>query len=453
VQRADSVITNGRVVTPGGIVEGGLAMSGEQIVAIGPTSKLPTAPDIYDARGGWILPGGVDTHVHIHYDSEFWRGDFGTESAAAVLGGTTTLAEFFHGGKPGLLDSFAAKKAAGEQLSVADFGLHAVFRAEVDLDLIEPILGAGVLSFKAMMADPNGIKPIHDGLLVELFEEVRRAGGMITVHAENEEINALQRRRFKAQGRALPLDHALSRPEISEGEGVSRAILFAGQAGVALHVFHLSSELGALLIARAQDRGEQVTAETCPQYLLFTQEDIVGDLGPFLQVNPSLKVAKDRDALWQALQAGTVDAVVSDHYAPTRTEKELGWTDIWKVEGGVPGIESRLAVLWQSGVQAGRISPQRFAELTATRPAQIFGLYPRKGALEVGADGDVVVWDPSVAWTIGVDTLHQTADWTPFAGLEIQGYPVMVFLRGSLVARGGELLAQPGSGTFIGRQC
>jgi D-hydantoinase len=452
MSKVDWVLTNGRMVTEAGIVEGGLAVAGERIVALGALDGLPEARQMYDAEGCYILPGGVDTHVHIHYDSDVWRGDFGSETAAALLGGTTTVAEFCHGGEPDLLKSFAAKREAGEQLSVADFALHAVFRAESDLALVPAVWERGVLSVKAMLADPNGIKPILSGLLVELFQLVGQMDGMIVVHAENEEIHTYWRKLFLEQGRSDPLAHALSRPVVSEAEGISRSILFARISGARLHIFHLTSALGVELIADAQARGLPVTAETCPHYLAFTQDDIAGDLGPFLQVNPPIKRREDREGLWNGIRTGTVQAVVSDHYAPKKAEKERGWTDIWNVEGGVPGIESRLAVLWQLGVAEGRLTPERFVHLTATAPAQIFGLYPRKGVLRVGSDADVVVWDPTRQWIMDAATLHHTADWTPFAGMEIDGYPELVFLRGNLVARSGELLAIPGIGRYVPRQ-
>ncbi|MGC9357335.1 MAG: dihydroorotase [Anaerolineae bacterium] len=451
MRMVDWVIKNGRVITEQGVIPGGLAVKGERIVALGSDEGLPPAQETYDAQGAWVIPGGVDTHVHIHYASEVWRGDFGSETTAALLGGTTTVAEFAHGGEPGLLESFAAKKEAGETLSVTDFALHAVFRAEADLEAVPAVLDKGVLSVKAMLADPNGIKPILSGLLVELFKMVGEAGGMMVVHAENEEIQAYLRRRLKSQGQNGPLAHALSRPEISEGEGISRSILFARHYSVPLHIFHLTSELGRDLIADAQARGQLVTAETCPHYLLFTRDDVGGELGPFLQVNPSIKLEKDRAALWAGLRSGVIDAVVSDHYAPKKMEKERGWENIWEVEGGVPGVESRLPVLWQSGVETGRLSPERFVEVTATRPAQIFGLYPKKGVLQVGSDADVVVWDPDHTWTLNADTLHHTADWTPFASMEIHGYPRLVFLRGKLAAREGELLVEQGYGQFVPR--
>ncbi|OGO68541.1 MAG: hypothetical protein A2Z37_05295 [Chloroflexi bacterium RBG_19FT_COMBO_62_14] len=448
----DWVLKNGRVVTEQGIIEGGLAVSGERIVAIGMNQGLPSATREVDAGGCWVIPGGVDTHVHIHYDAPVFRGDFGTETRAALLGGTTTVTEFAHGGEPGLLKSFAKKKGAAEELAVSDYSFHAVLRAEHDLEDIPAILDKGVLSVKAMLADPNGIRPIMSGLLMELFRMVGERDGLIVVHAENEEIHDYRRRLYKAQNKSGPIYHALSRPVLSEGEAIARSILFAREYGVRLHIFHLSSAMGIELIAEAQERGLPVTAETCPHFLLFTQDDIAGEFGPFLQVNPPIKMAEDRAAMWQALQDGVVEAVVSDHYAPLKEEKAKGWENIWEVEGGVPGIEARMPVLWQRGVMEGKLSPEQFVDLTATNPAKICGLYPRKGALRVGGDADIAIWDEEKTWTIGVDTLHETADWTPYAGIEVHGYPTKVFLRGRLVAQDGELLASKGSGAFIPRQ-
>lgn len=448
---ADVVIRNARVVTPAGVIRGGVAVKGEKISAVACDDGLPSAREVVDAGGKILCPGGVDSHVHIPLYEGRHRGDFAREGRAALAGGTTCVVDFV---KRRAQDGFGLAKSyrdavrrAGEEACV-DFAFHVVVWDPEDVAEIGELVGLGVASFKHIMACCNGRPGIGTGLQYASFRQVARWRGIASVHAENEDIQSYWMAEMKGAGRSDPLGHALSRPVVSEVEAICRAVLMAEDAGCPLHVFHLSSGRGLEVINEARRRGVAVTTETCPHYLLFTREDL-DRLGPFLQVNPPVKEDSDRRALWRGLQTGAVQAVVSDHYAPLREEKESGWTDIWSVEAGVPGIGTRAPLLMSEGVLGGRIGLERFAELISTGPARLFGLYPRKGAIVPGADADLVLWDPEAEMVLSAGCFGQTADWTPYQGMRVRGLPVLVLLRGRVVMREGRVDCPAGYGRHV----
>lgn len=447
--KVDLVIRNARLVTPGGTVRAGLASKDGKIVAIGSDEMLPPADTVVDAGGSVVTPGGVDVHVHIPVDTNTHRGDFASETAAALAGGTTTVVDFvMRDANRSLLQVFEDTLIKVGRLARCDFGLHAILCEPEDLEVIPRLAAAGVTSFKHIMADCDGIRGMDTGLQLASFRKLASLGAVATVHAESDELQQATIAELKRRGSKDPLSHALSRTVLSEVEAVTRAVLLAEEAGLRLHVFHVSSARACTVIRDAQRRGLRVTGETCPHYLLFTREDI-RDKGPYLLVNPSLKGEEDRKALWEALEVGVLHAITSDHWAPLRREKEPGWVDCWKIEGGVPGIQTRCPVVMSEGAAKGRMSLERFVDLVATGPAKIFGLYPRKGALTVGADADAVVWDTQAEYVVTADTLMQTCDWTPYEGWVVSTVPRIVIRRGEVVYDNGRVLARPGSGSFV----
>lgn len=448
----DIVIKNGKIFTQQGLLDAGLAIDDGKIVMIAKEAYLPGAERVIDAGGKLVIPGGIDAHVHTYGGEKTrHRDDFRSGSTAAVAGGTTMFVDFAGWGG-NVRSEFEEKRKIGEKESSIDFSLHAYVLNEEAIDDIPYLAGKGAASFKHVMANCDGLTNImSDGLLLESFSKVKEVDGIVTVHAENEQIRSYFAEKLKRAGRSDPLAHAESRPRICEDEAVMRAILFAAEVDVALHVFHVSSGNAVGFIGQAKSRGLRVTCETCPHYLFFTQEDLK-NLGPYLQVNPCLKHKSDLETLWRALADGLIDIVTSDHYAPLRVEKEKGWRNIWETEGGVPGIETRIMLLMSEGVNRGRISLDRFVDAVSTRPAKIFGFYPKKGVIRVGSDADIVIIDMDKEFKITADKLHHRADWTPYEGFRIKGVPVLTIVKGKIMAENGEVWEDPGYGNFIGRK-
>jgi dihydroorotase len=444
------IVNNARLVTENGIFYGNLGIKEGKIAGLFSIDHMPPAAQVIDADGKIVMPGAIDAHVHIPVGNGTYRGDFSSEGKAALLGGTTTVIDFVISQDLSLLDSFWAKKEEVAKLSPVDFAFHAVILNRKDLQDIPALVQEGIVSFKQFMCNVDDLPGMHTGLLYETYKILARLGATATVHAENNEIQEYLITELKKEGRKDPLAHAESRSCLAEVEAVSRAILLAEKAGIHLHVFHVSTGKAAQLIQQAKERGLKITGETCPHYLAFTQEDIK-EKGPFLQVTPSIKFSADQKILWDNLADGSLDIVVSDHYAPTREEKEKGWDNIWLVEGGIPGIETRVPYLLHTGVLQKKFTLNRLADMVATRPAKIFGLYPQKGAIRVGADADVVIWDLEKEYVVDPASWGHRADWTPFEGMKWKGVPVLTILRGKVVVRDGCYLGQSGYGRFIRR--
>jgi D-hydantoinase len=448
--KVDTVIKNGKIFFQGKFVEAGVAIEGEKITAVAKDSRLPPAEEEVDARGNVVIPGAIDAHVHVHVPGHLYREDFKNATEAAAIGGTTLIMDFVNPGKGKLEKAFLKKKHDGEKLCVIDFSLHAYIFSERNLSEIPKLVGHGVSSFKHFMASPNGVPSVNDGLLFESFKVIKKSNSLAIVHAENEDICTWLKQKLKKSGRSDPLAHAESRPNIAEAEAILRAITFAREAQVPLHIFHVSTQEGTKLIGKAKQKGRHISAETCPQYLLFSYKDLE-KFGPFLQVAPPLRSKDDVQAMWSALAEGTIDTVATDHYAPLAKEKEKGWQNIWGVEAGVPGIETRVALMVSEGFQKGRISLERLIMALSTSPAKIFGIYPKKGVIQVGSDADLVIIDLKREMKIKAENLRQKADWTPFEGMEVRGLPILTMVRGKIIAKEGEFLDRANHGKFIAR--
>lgn len=448
--KVDTVIKNGKIFTQDGVFKAGLAIDEGKIVSIANDASLPQAEEEIDADGNIVMPGAIDAHVHIHVPGFLHREDFGNGSKAAAIGGTTTIMEFAISANDDLQKTFSMMRQEGEKLSMIDFALHAAVCLEKHIEEIPQVSRMGAASFKHFMANPDGIPFIDSGGMLESFKRIAEVGSLATVHAENENIRVHLLEKIKKSGRSDPISHAQSRPTIAEAEAISRAILLATEAHVPLHVFHVTSSHGADLIRQARAKGLPVSGETCPHYLLFNQEDLKR-LGPYLQVNPPLRTKVDSEALWRALAEGVLDAVVTDHYAPLRAEKEKGWSNIWEVEGGVPGVETRVMLMISEGYHKRGLPLERLVDVMSTRPAKLFGLFPDKGVIGVGADADITIINLDEEMTITAENLHHRADWTPFDGMRVRGIPTLTMVRGKIVARDGVAFGEKGYGKFCPR--
>jgi dihydropyrimidinase len=468
----DTIIRGGTLITPSGPVNADLGIAGERIAAIG--FDL-VGERVIDATGKLVLPGAIDPHVHLQMPAGAVTSsdDWETGTIAAACGGTTTVIDFV---EPEAVDvrrgevtsplraGLAARRAEAEGCAVIDFGLHMTLLDASPATLAElpAVIEAGCTSFKTYLTYA-GFK-LEDDAFIAALEAVSQAGGIALVHAENDAGIRYLQRKFLAEGHMAPRYHPLSRPAGMEAEAVERALALAEVAGCPLYVVHISTQRGAEAVSRARARGQSACGETCPQYLLLTaaEYDRPGFEGAKFVCSPPLRKAEDNAALWAHLAAGEIQTVGTDHcpffYAG---QKDLGrgrgeatspLPAFVQIPGGMPGVESRLALLYTYGVGTGRLSLQRWVEVCCAEPARILGLAGRKGTLAVDADADVVIFDPEREVTLSRSILHENCDYTPYEGYRLRGYPALTMLRGRMIARDGEFVGGKGGGQFLVRE-
>jgi dihydropyrimidinase len=451
----DLVIAHGTVITAEASLAADLGIADGKIAAIG---QQLTGRETIDASAKLVLPGAVDEHVHLQMPlGEFASSDdFYSGTVAAACGGTTTIIDFVEP-RPGepLVQALARRRAEADGHAVADYGLHMTLsRAdEVTLAQIPASIEAGAASFKLYMAY-EGLR-LDDGGLLRALAALRKDGGRALVHAENHHAIVYLTAQMLAQGHTGPENHPLSRPDWMEAEAIHRLLALARVTDTPPVLAHLSCGVGLEAVRAARARGQTVWVETCPQYLLLDEQEYrrPGFEGAKFVMSPPLRTGADRDALWAGLSAGEVDTVATDH-CPFffKTQKTRGRDDFSRIPGGAPGIETRLSLLYTHGVRSGRLTPERWVEVCCTEPARRFGLAPRKGTLAVGADADVVLFDPERRVTLSVRTLHQHVDYTPYEGWEVRGYPEMVLSRGEVIVRDGQFAGAAGRGSFLHSQ-
>lgn len=436
------LIKNGTIVNDSGQQRADVLIENALIKAVG--SGFEAADEIIDATGCFIFPGGLDPHVHMELDTPFGRSsdDFLTGSRAALAGGTTTMIDFVtpHRGQS-ILEARAQRlKQAERAFTDCFFHISPVeFSVSAKNELLECIR-LGVKSFKVYMAYKGSIG-LNDNELFEVLQLVGNAGGIVAVHCElGDEIEQLRNSYFDA-GMRSPVYHAASRPPHTESEAVQKVIQMAAKAGCALYLVHISAAASLLHIKNARETGQEVYAETCPQYLMLDDSRYVAEFqqsAPYV-ISPPLRKSYDSQALWAALSSGILQAVGTDHCPFMFEQKAQGINDFRKIPNGAGGVEHRLALLYTYGVLQGRISIEQFVGLTSAMPARIFGFYPRKGLIAAGSDADVVVWKPDVVQVISAKTHHQRCDTNIYEGIETHGRPEFVVRAGQLVVREGKL--------------
>jgi len=458
-----TLIKGGTVVTASDTFAADVWIDGDKIAAmVAPGTDLGQADRTIDAKGKYVIPGGIDAHTHMElpFGGTTASDDFDTGTVAAAFGGTTSIIDFAIQSKGGSmragLDAWHAK---AEGKAAIDYGFHLIM-TEANPSTLEEMamcVREGVTSFKMFMAYP-GVFLVDDQQIFRAMLRAGELGALITMHAEiGLPIDVLVQRAL-AEGHTAPVYHALTRPEVAEATGTERAIALAEMAKVPVYMVHLSAERALERVMEARDRGLPTYAETCPQYLFCTEDDLRGDPGNEWKgagyvCTPPLRPAHHHDHLWRGLRNYDLQVVATDH-CPfcMKDQKELGKNDFSKIPNGMPGVETRMHLLWE-GVRDGRISMNRFVEITATAPAKIFGLYGKKGTLAVGADADVVVWDPDKEFVLSQKTLHMNVDYSPFEGKKVVGAPAAVLSRGELVVENDRWVAKAkqGRGQFLKR--
>jgi len=432
-----------------------------RISEVGPRlAASPADPDefVVDVTGRLVIPGGIDAHTHLHLPVGNVRvsDDFDTGTRAAAIGGTTTLIDYvtaYRGEDP--LERLAIWQSWAEP-SVIDFGLHMTFTEAVSERVIADCVAAGVTSFKLYMAYPELLQ-VDDDTIRRIMRDTSKHGGLVTLHAENGGAIEALRRAAIAAGRTGVIEHANTRPAQLEAEATERGARIAEEVGCALYIVHLSSAPALAEVRAAQERGVAVMAETCPQYLHLDVSALTRPDGEDFVCTPPLRDPWHSEELWEGMSKGWIHTVATDHCpfwmhdrSAGTADRPGGWADFTEIPGGLPGIETRLALVWD-GVRAGRITAEQWVNLCAEAPARTFGLWPAKGSLRVGSDADVVVWDPDLTQSLDADALHMNVDHSPYAGRASQGWPELVFSRGDLVATGGACVAEPGRGRYLER--
>jgi dihydropyrimidinase len=451
-----TAIVNGTVVTASDTFKADVVLDDGKVAKL--TAKFGGAADeTIDAAGKYVFPGGIDAHTHLDmpFGGTSSSDDFETGTIAAAHGGTTTLVDFAIQKKGGSLrEALDTWHGKAEGKAAIDYGFHMI-ATDVPppvLDEMASIVREGVTSFKMFMAYP-GVFLLDDQSIFRAMLRAGELGALVCMHAETGlPIDVLVERAL-AKGHRAPIYHALTRPEAAEATGTERALALAEMAGVPVYIVHLSAQRALERVVEARDRGLPAYAETCPQYLFASEDDLARPdfEGAKFVCTPPLRPKHHHDHLWRGLRNYELQVVSTDH-CPfcMKDQKELGRNDFSKIPNGMPGIETRLYLLWE-GVRAGRLPLNRFVEITATAPAKIFGLYPRKGTLAIGADAGVVVWDPEKRHTLSQKTLHMRVDYSPFEGREMVGGPTHVLQRGRVIVKDGQFLGRPGQGQFLRR--
>ncbi|MCY1054969.1 dihydropyrimidinase [Nannocystis sp. SCPEA4] len=452
------VIRNGQVVTALDQYVADIYCDGGKIVAIGERLDVPAGTEVVDASGQYVFPGGIDAHTHMElpFMGTVSSDDFFTGTAAGVAGGTTTIIDFIIPSRNQSLIEARDFWMNNAKKACADYGFHMAvtwYGEQVEQEMRRVHREDGISSFKVFMAYTGAIG-VDDDEMIGVIDTAADLGALVTAHCEHGlAVQALQRK-LVAQGKTAPRYHAESRPSWVEGEATNRAIMLAKCSGQPIYIVHLTCKESLDAVVRARQEGQLVYVETCPQYLLL--DDSVYDKPDFegaaYVMSPPIRPRGHQDALWHALSCGLIHHVATDH-CPFRQhdQKVMGLHDFTRIPNGAAGIENRMALMYTYGVAAGRLTLQQLVDVCCTQPAKIFGLYPRKGAIRVGSDADLFVYDPAARSTISASTHRQRVDRNIFEGFEIRGAVTSTVVAGKLAFTNGDLRVERGAGRYLHR--
>jgi len=454
-----TLIKNGLVVTADGSYAADVLVDGETIALVGADLARAgvTADETIDATGKYVVPGGIDGHTHFElpFGGTFAKDTFESGTKAAAHGGTTTVVDFAVQPKGGALrEGLDVWMAKAEGNAVLDYGFHMIMSDVNEASLVEmdQLVAEGIPDFKLFTAYP-GVFLSPDDHIFRAMKQTRKNGGLIMMHAENGPVIDVIAADLVAAGTTDPIGHGLARYPILEGEATNRCIRLAEAAGVPVYFVHLSSRDALEAVTAARGRGSMAFAETCPQYLFLSLDDMGnGFEGAKYVCSPPLRPKDHQEDLWRGLRTDILQLVGTDHCPfDFEGQKELGRGDFRKIPNGLPAIEDRVDLLHHGGVVGGRISRERWVEIMSTAPAKMFGMYPQKGAIAVGSDADILVYDPNRKRTISATTHHMDVDYSLFEGWEVQGAADVVMSRGTVLVRDGTWVGPAGHGKFLPR--
>jgi len=454
-----TLITNGLIVSADGSTAADVLIEDETIAAIGSDlgARGVAADETIDAAGRYVIPGGIDVHTHMElpFGGTFAKDTFETGTRAAAFGGTTTVVDFAVQSRgKSLREGLDAWHAKAEGNAVADYGFHMIMSDVNDDTLAEmdQLVTEGVPDFKLFTAYP-GVFYSDDGAIFRAMQRTAKNGGLIMMHAENGMAIDVVAADEVAAGHTDPYYHGVARYPIFEGEATNRVIRLAEAAHVPVYIVHLSARDALEEVRAARDRGAMTFAETCPQYLFLSLDDMGnGFEGAKFVCSPPLRTADHQDELWRGLVKDDLQLVATDHCPfDFHGQKDLGQGDFRKIPNGLPGVEDRVDLLHDGGVIGGRISRERWVDIVSTAPAKLFGMFPQKGAIAVGSDADIVVYDPNARRTISAKTHHMDVDYSCYEGRTVQGRSDIVMSRGAVIVRDGEFTGRRGHGRFIKR--
>ncbi|MBA3874574.1 MAG: dihydropyrimidinase [Anaerolineae bacterium] len=482
-----TLFKNGTVVTASDMVQADVLVEGEKVVLIG--QNLPTqGHEVINCEGKYLMPGGIDVHTHLDlpFGGTFSNDDFDVGHKAAAFGGTTMHIDFVNQPRGGSLHDGLVTWREKAKPSQIDYGFHMIISDLRDdvMDEIPSLLDEGITTVKLFMAY-KGVFQIDDNTLYKAMQVAAKHGMIVMVHAENGDVEAQLRSQLLAEGKTDPIYHYSSRPPEIEGEATNRAVVLAGLTGCHLYVVHVTCIPAIDALRRGRQLGYPVMGETCVQYFHVTRDHHLGAPGfegAKYVCSPPVRNEEHHQALWQAFKDDTLQAISTDHcdfwyeggvgpwqqwekdhkggqwaeyekQDPTyrRPGKELGKGNFAKIPNGMPGIEDRMMVMWELGVNSGKFSPSRFVELMSTNPAKIFGCYPQKGTIAPATDADIVVWDPNAKHTISASTHHMRCDYNVYEGMQVTGVPQQVYLRGKRIVDGNIWLGKNGEGKYVRR--
>jgi dihydropyrimidinase len=484
-----TLFKNGTIVTTSDMTQADVLVEGEIVSKLGQDID-GVGHEVVDCTGKYLMPGGIDVHTHLDlpFGGTISNDDFDVGHKAAAFGGTTTHIDFAIQPVGGTLQDGLDewhKKARG--IAQIDYGFHIAIKELNDevMKEIPTMLDKGVTTLKLFLAYKN-VYQVDDATLFNVMHAAAENGMIVMVHAENGDVEAALRPALIAEGKTDPIYHAASRPSEIEGEATNRAVVMSGLTGCPLYVVHMTTESAIDALRRGRNRGYPVMGETCVQYFFLTVEEHLGASGfegAKYVCSPPIRSKEDHTVLWQAVRDGTLQVVSTDHcdfwfdggHGPwqewaeetggvdwvgyekqdpsyRRPGKELGKGNFAKIPNGMPGLEDRMMVMWDAGVNSGKLSPSRFVELNCTNPAKIFGMYPRKGTLAVGSDADILVWDPEQEHTISAETHHMRVDYNVYEGMTVKGKPMQVYQRGNKLVDGDDWFGNNGDGQFIPRK-
>src|SRR5260221_8943084 len=450
------VIKNGRVITATDDYVADIYIEGETVKAIGKNLNVKADQEI-DATGLLVMPGGIDPHVHLDmpFMGTFSSHTYETGTRAALFGGTTTVIDFvLQQQGHSLKEALTEWQGRATGTAVGDYSFHMAvtdFNDSTREEIQEMVELEGITSFKTFMAY-KGALMIDDRQMTALMQEVRRQGGIVTVHATNGDMIDYLIAKHRAEGRLSPLYHYLSQPEVTEAEASGRFTDIADYTGCPGYIVHLTCEGALNAVRNATKRNQKVFVETCIQYLILDASLYEKNFeGAKWVMSPPLRQKKDQETLWAGINQGLVQVVATDHCPFKWEQKLMGKDDFSKIPNGHPAIENRMELLYSEGVNKGRITLNKYVEVTCTNPAKIFGMFPRKGTIATGSDADIVIFDPNAQHTLSAATHHMNVDYSDYEGWEVTGKVKTVLLRGHVAIEDGTCLLQKGYGQFIKR--